>query len=678
MVGNIIAILYNRYIKASRKESKLTIPSLAINYLIDAFSIYAAVYLSQILINNMIFGGALYLIVQVWLVYIRLYVRSRALLPKRIIAKGFMVFLLAVIFNAALVFVYPYIAKNKNSLVLIAYMLIILLQRLLAAYFIKHGPSHKKAAVIAVNACFTIAVYLFLSMYLDTGELFNIISAVAICNLLVSIRQIKDIGASEANDLIDEEGISSYRIYNKMVVNVFVAINLSILCYICYMFLMPESGWLDRLITVSLWFFGTLVLTALIQAFLRRKTITKYDKPSIFVLGALAWTAASVGVFYNIFNDIYIPYIFWIIGLSCMLAIIISLGEDIKDVIKLGLGHEPHDSYSLNTSVMVEWSLIISYFLILVMLTVSSFIVEGRLNELEAVIGIQGFFKSAALLLPAVFIVISLVYALIQPLDKQYAEKLERYFAQGQEKNRALKERLQDRLLKGYKRIGIRIIRVFLKPLIPCRVKGKENVDLTGGPVIFVCNHLEVYGPVITALHMPFYYRPWVINKMISRESIESHMQQGIEEIFMPLPKFIRKRLPKLAAPIVHYVIKAVDPIPVYTDNLKDVVKTIKISAQAMEYLDNILLFPENPAKADGRYPLEGVSGFFTGFTRIAKEYYNRTKQVTSFYPVYINKRKRTMTFGKGVAYNTQNNQREERDRIVTSLILSIRNLADE
>lgn len=655
------------------KEYELTIPSLALNYLIDAFSIFSAVYLSESLINNMVFGGALYLIVQVWLVYIRLYVRSRAFLPERIIAKGYLVFILAVVFNIALVFVYPYIAKHEYTLVLVIYMLITLFQRLLAAYYIKHATRYKKTAVILINASFTLAVYMYLRMFLEVEALFNIICAIVACNLLVSIRQINDISAQIITQ-IDDEGISSYRIYNRMVVNVFVAVNLSILCYICYMFIMPDTSGLGSLITVSLWYIGTLVLTALIQLFLRRRSITKYDKPSIFVLGAAAWTAASVGVYNNFFSEIYIPYVLWIIGLSCMLAIIISLGEDIKGVIKLGFEKEPQNAYSLNTSVMVEWSLIISYFLILVMLTVSSFIVGNRLNELEAIIGIQGFIKNAALLLPAVFIVISLIYALMQPLDKQYSEKLNRYFAQGQGKNKALKERLQDRLLRGYKRIGIRIIRLFLRPLIPCRVKGKENVDLSCGPVIFVCNHLEIYGPVIAALHMPFYYRPWVINKMISRETIESHMREGIEEIFMPLPKFIKKRLPSIAAPIVHYAINVVDPIPVYTDNLKEVVKTIKISAEAMEYLDNILLFPENPAsEEDGRYPLEGVSRFFTGFTKIAKEYYNRTKQVTSFYPVYINKKKRTMTFGKGVTYNPHNNQMEERDRIVASLMQSIK-----
>ncbi len=76
--------------------------------------------------------------------------------------------------------------------------------------------------------------------------------------------------------------------------------------------------------------------------------------------------------------------------------------------------------------------------------------------------------------------------------------------------------------------------------------------------------------------------------------------------------------------------------------------------------------FPENPA--DGQYKSEGVSSFYSGFARIGTEYYKRTGQCTTFYPMYANKQKRTLTIGEGIRYRADRENKQEQARIVDTL----------
>ncbi len=201
---------------------------------------------------------------------------------------------------------------------------------------------------------------------------------------------------------------------------------------------------------------------------------------------------------------------------------------------------------------------------------------------------------------------------------------------------------------------------------MPCRVVGAEQVDTEHGPVVFVCNHLEVYGPLITNLHLPFYFRSWVVASMLDREIVARHLNGGVESLFRWIPERLRARLPRLFAPLVLFVLHSLDPIPVYRGTARDVIKTMRLTVDAMEYEDNILLFPENPG--EGKYQTTGVSGFYSGFAAIGGEYYKRTGNCPTFYPMYADKSRRTLTIGPGVTFDPANGRAEEKERIVGAL----------
>ena len=117
------------------------------------------------------------------------------------------------------------------------------------------------------------------------------------------------------------------------------------------------------------------------------------------------------------------------------------------------------------------------------------------------------------------------------------------------------------------------------------------------------------------------------------------------------------------------HIMESTDPIPVYRSTGRDVIKTIKLSVDAMVDQDNILLFPENPSKSgDVAYLEKGVSAFFTGFVAIAEQYYKREKKRAVFYPIYADKFRHTLTFGEGIVFNPENAKSAERQRIADEL----------
>jgi len=61
---------------------------------------------------------------------------------------------------------------------------------------------------------------------------------------------------------------------------------------------------------------------------------------------------------------------------------------------------------------------------------------------------------------------------------------------------------------------------------------------------------------------------------------------------------------------------------------------------------------------------LEGVSHFFTGFAMLGPMYYNRTGKRAIFVPIYADRKKRVLTFGKPTVYDPDAPANEERERL--------------
>lgn len=220
-------------------------------------------------------------------------------------------------------------------------------------------------------------------------------------------------------------------------------------------------------------------------------------------------------------------------------------------------------------------------------------------------------------------------------------------------------------------RFCTRFLIALLRPFYRHKLIGAEKLKLDEDiPCIFVCNHGEISGPVVTTLYMPFAYRPWVTHEVLERDAVVDQVCNGALK-YRPIlgHKADRFVMTHFGGPLAVKVLSGVDPIPVYRDDPRKLVKTFRETAAAMKDGSNILVFPEDTStEPDGRYVREGVSKFYTGFTMIAQLYYNQTGNCPLFVPIYISRKDRTMTFCTPIRYRPEDASAENKEMLCKNL----------
>ena len=281
------------------------------------------------------------------------------------------------------------------------------------------------------------------------------------------------------------------------------------------------------------------------------------------------------------------------------------------------------------------------------------------------------------LVVPALLLVLGAMLSVLKfPLTKRYLKKLQRFLQlqKDGEENAPMKQQLETVVIRRHKRrYGIKLLMFFLRPFYYHKLRGRENVPAgTDGRLVFICNHGELYGPVVTNLYIPFSFRPWTISDMMdNRENVADYCYKYTFSRQKWLPEKLKMPLSRLMAPLSIWTMRSIESIPVYRHKPRELMTTFRLSVEAMQAEDNLLIFPENPdapSQDKPGYLRRGIGEFFTGFTMLAPLYYNKTGKKAIFVPVYASREKRIITFGKGIEYNPDNQPTEEKMRIVDEL----------
>lgn len=207
------------------------------------------------------------------------------------------------------------------------------------------------------------------------------------------------------------------------------------------------------------------------------------------------------------------------------------------------------------------------------------------------------------------------------------------------------------------------IVYIFGKPFIRCKLMGKENLLKEDEARVFVANHYEIYGPIAIFLRFPYKFRPWVIDKLTTPESVEHHMGLGIYGKFPKYPMWLKKFVVKTLKNVVIYTLtKRAKGIPVSRDNPRSNVKTMQESIKTLESGKSIIIFPEET------YVDSGVGEFQTGFEHLAKYYWQKTGKKITFYPIFISQVNKKMYIEKPITFNPDNDPNEEKLAITTYL----------
>ena len=208
----------------------------------------------------------------------------------------------------------------------------------------------------------------------------------------------------------------------------------------------------------------------------------------------------------------------------------------------------------------------------------------------------------------------------------------------------------------------------FRRPRIICN----EQI-LPGKPVVFICNHLDSYGPIITSLYFPYPFKPWIHAHMMTPDLCPDYLEADfIRKTLKWRPPF-SKWLAGLLAPLCISLFNSVEAIPVYRGRMR-IRDTMKISLDVLTRGDNLLIFPENPKK---KY-IEHVRDFHTGFVNLGRSYFGAAGKCLAFYPVFISKKERTIRIGPPALYNPEKEFFREKERILEYLRKTINDMAAE
>jgi hypothetical protein len=410
----------------------------------------------------------------------------------------------------------------------------------------------------------------------------------------------------------------------------------------------------------------------------RRSALTqKIGKNAVYVLGTAIAIFAAYGLRDSWFGstlDISIQTLVLLLGLVLQMAGALGLQEDMVLLVQLYQKDVDAEAMKRRAKRLEVWASILSEAILLTVMLVlissplfAPFRVEDYLPYAPAI-------GSSVAAIPTVLLLASLWLSIRQPLTEKYSRRLKALAgirAQGSD-NPAMVKRLHSVLVQKYKkRIGVHIIRIFLRPVMHHTVRGKEHVkDLPG---IFVFNHREIYGPIAAIVFLPYDIRPWILYQMIDKAEITKHMYEGTFSRIRWLPPALRRLIPKALSPIIVWALRSFDPIPVYRGAQMNVVKTFMLSIDCLAAGDSILLFPENPEQTYGKK----VSDFYEGFAHLGRLYYKKTGERLTFYPVYASSRRRELRIGEGVIYDPAGGD-AERGRIVETLEQRMRGLESE
>ena len=269
--------------------------------------------------------------------------------------------------------------------------------------------------------------------------------------------------------------------------------------------------------------------------------------------------------------------------------------------------------------------------------------------------------------LPVLFMLVALVFAVKQPFDSRNRQKLMHYI-DSHTSNPHIRASLQHQLVRGHRvSFWSRLLCWLAMPFLRHKVVGKEQIRKEDYPSVFVCNHGFVYGPIVAALFLPTYFRPWIHDRMLDEELARREISMSFPWAKRVFGKRLGNALINLAARLTTKILLSFRPIPVVRGTNHDAMSTFDQSLTALAEGDNLMIFAEKPKRLNtGDNP--DLRNLYTGFAHLGKLYHDATGRRLLFYPVYSNRHQRTITIGTPVLYDPELPSREAKQTVAETL----------
>lgn len=631
---------------------------------------------SGLLTGQPIIGGALYLLARVFMLLLPLTSASfRARMSRGLRLMTYAAVTLALVFSMVLLAAIPRGDQTGAvwplaGIVALSMLRASLAQSVIAAVNRRGGNKARAALWLGLIALASSALIAWMTSLSDgmwsLAGGFALASALEIYTVL---RAPEDDAANAAQQDEPEperaalRNANAYRAYERMRALILCALQVSLA--MIYTTLGAARGNIIACMGVVL-FFTTLASEAA-RAFAKRAARRQSDPVYVILVGMLLWGAGML-LFALRPMDALLSYAYMALttcGLALCARIADSLRGDMRAVCQFVTGAPPDARERVMQQVRAAMASVMGQLISLASL-LCIMLLNGQTDARQLFSGgISPFLLAPALLL----VFCAALSALKFPLTRAWLRKLRNWLAlsaQGFE-NQPLEDQLSSVVIrKHHRHTGIRVLIALARPLYYHRILCADRVPKDGdAPIIFLCNHGELYGPIVANLYIPFSFRPWVISEMAAPEQVTDYIHTAMVNLKL-IPRCLQTPMAKLCTPIVLWIMRSIECIPVYRTTPRALIKTMRDTVTAMEAGDNILLFPEH-AGSDAKeavYRREGVGEFHTGFVTLGDMYSTRTGKNVCYMPMYASKRKRTLTFGHPVYHDSTASVVMEKTRI--------------
>ncbi len=626
-----------------------------------------------------VMGGALFMLGRVATMLARQISRKKTrALPKALRRTGAVILLALLPISLALLLLYPLAAPAPLFWLLACLALLItwrgtLTRRLFLwcrARALSYAQTNLRLTLLSAALCVPLALALFFSLdatraaYLMGGY---VLSAALECyGLWTEGEPPHTDERDEPEDLTALRGAHAYRVFQYVLCIAAAALQVTIVMAYAYIGATATGVLYCMAIALVCTFAAREMATWVLK-----KTLTRDPDPgNVLIFGLAAWLLGLLVFARNLsLSDEWAAYLslaMCSIGGTISAVALSRLSRDMRRVAEFTTGRVPGARYEEAQHAAVEFSSLAGQALALIGLALWG-LLAGSGETLVA---------QPPLLLPACLLVLAAFLAALRfPMTKRHLEKLRRFLQLRErgEKNAPLEKELEGVVVqKSKRRYVVKIIIALIRPFYYHKILGRENVRLDDDiAAIFVCNHGELYGPVVTNLYVPYSFRPWVISELMEPAEVSDYIYQFTILRQRWLPSRWKRPLADALTPAIIRVMRSLESIPVYRDRPRELIRTFKTTAQAMQAGDNILLFPENPHAANQEkegYLRDGIGEFSTGFVMIAQVYYDLTGKRAQFIPIYADKERRTLTFGHATRYDPEPPPVPEKERIVEHL----------
>lgn len=650
----------------------------------DLLAYLYCLMVSLTLVDSPLFGGALYLCGQLGTVFFSAF----GGIAKGIFSKKFKIWrivLLSVLLLSALalVLVYPKRLSNEQVWLVFAVVAALLLRDVICRASIRakaRGILPERASFVAIALGIALpmgSLLWILASYLEFSTVWPLMAGYVLCDgaalWMELLSRNDDQSHSTGNAVVENivhlretlRDAGAFRMYEVLVFLIVVALELTTVLSFSSVARLADNLLLALLLCSGVAFLAFVLSEYLLQR-RQRKRQQLSDPTNVLFLGLVLWIFGL-----NSFRlmkepemmrvSMYVSLGMTTAGCSLCLSAVGWLEHSMRDVARFVAGREP-EGFAQMRSALMDLAALVGQVLALGLMTLLIFTDSGRNETLQARV-------QPILMLPALILVfISLVYLLRFPLYSRTLGKLYRLEnLKDSSQQNAIQSELKQVVAGKDRPFFGRIARWLIRKLYPHKLIGTENIHPDDdNPIVFLCNHGELYGPLVAEGYTPQPARLWVISNMaVNPDEVTEYLYQNTFCRQKWLPKRLRMPFSRLMGRFSVWGLSQLGGIPVWRDKPALLKRTFRATVDAMLAGDNILIFPENPqAENEEHYNLEGVNTFFSGFAMLGQLYWMRTGKRCRFLPVLAHKGTRTITYGEEIVYDPDRPVEEEIARI--------------